>query len=100
VDTVKTVPAADIPKISLNPAQMLIRKFKQAESQENTPVVVSMSTAKQFQARPEFKTKQHFELEPGCEFVVDAERLRSLTPKEIERIATIFKNRLLKEMSN
>jgi DNA-binding transcriptional MerR regulator len=96
-DVAKTVPAANIPKVSLNSAQMLIRKFKQAESPENMPVVVPMSVAKQFQYRPEFKTKLHFELEQGCEFVVDAAHLRSLTPNEIERIAKILKSRLMKE---
>jgi hypothetical protein len=38
--------------------------------------------------------KLHVQLEPWCEVVMDAQRLKSLTPEEVERLGEALKSRL------
>jgi hypothetical protein len=42
-------------------------------------------------------SKLHIELEPGCELVIDAQRMQSLTSEEVERLAEALKSRLKDE---
>jgi len=41
----------------------------------------------------------HVQIEPGCDVVIAAERLKSLTPEEVERLGEALKSRLLDEMA-
>lgn len=94
---------------SLNPAQDLIRQFKQAEPAEDRPLPLpTMAFSSPYPmgrkfpdppspAEPPRRTRLHLELGEGCELVVDAGRIGSLTPEDIERLAEALKARLKKE---
>ncbi|MDR1921663.1 MAG: hypothetical protein LBS31_07980 [Candidatus Adiutrix sp.] len=97
--------APEAPEVPLNPAQLLIRRFQQANRPESGSVAAPAVAAPAVTAGPPregqaFSARLHFGLGPGCEFVVDAARLPSLTPEEIEAIAETLKSRLMKETAH
>ena len=91
----------------LNPAQLLIEHFKAAEqpqakssgmplfskSVRASPSAASLAT----QQAGRISSKLHVQLEPWCELVMDAQRLKSLTPEEVERLGEALKSRLRDE---
>jgi hypothetical protein len=42
-------------------------------------------------------SRLHVELEPWCEVVIDAQRVKSLTSEEVERLGDALKSRLRDE---
>jgi hypothetical protein len=98
-------PVEAIPSSPLNPAQLLIQKFKSGDGSSNEDLLLARSAV--FPAgRPvsassgttgSGRSKLHIELEPWCEVVVDAAQLPSLTPGRIERLAEALKRRLKDE---
>jgi hypothetical protein len=92
---------------SLNPAQLLIQRFKSGDGpskREQGSAAQSVSfgvAARLVQANSgttsSGRSKLHIELEPWCEVVVDLAQLQSLTPGTIERLAEALKRRLKDE---
>jgi hypothetical protein len=92
-----------------NPAQLLIERFKAAArprpSQVATPhtsrsmVAVPVAASLPAQRAGAISSKLHVQIEPGCDVVIAAERLKSLTPEEVERLGEALKSRLLDEMA-
>jgi hypothetical protein len=88
----------------LNPAQLLIEHFKAAEHPQaktlgmplfSKTVRASPSAASlAMQQASGTSSKLHVQLEPWCEVVMDAQRLKSLTPEEVERLGEALKSRL------
>jgi hypothetical protein len=88
----------------LNPAQLLIEKIKirhnlgLSESQAKYSAAafdrVAMPAAAAKRTTREPRSKLHIDLEPGCEVVIDDDRLRSLNKEQIERLAEALKRRL------
>jgi len=88
----------------LNPAQLLIEQFKATRKSPTmdaertlsnktaraTPAPASRAT----QRTGGMSSRLHVELEPWCEVVIDVQRVKSLTPKEIERLGEALKSRL------
>jgi hypothetical protein len=93
----------------LNPAQLLIQRFKAARAQKGSDSVLAnkqmapmelfslLSSNAAPQAPATVSRKVHIELEPGCEVVIDAQRMNSLTGEEIERLGQAIKSRLKDE---
>jgi hypothetical protein len=97
----------------LNPAQLLLEQFKeqfQASKQpqpklSSSPTFSGASFSMAARAAPapaspavqRAGSKLHIELEPGCELVIDAQRMQSLTSEEVERLAEALKSRLKDE---
>jgi hypothetical protein len=91
----------------LNPAQLLIERFKAGKPSRAKPSEMPMFSrtahASQAAASPvpqrsgNINRKLHFELEPWCEVVIDAQRMESLSPTEIERLGEALKSRLKDE---
>jgi hypothetical protein len=95
----------------LNPAQLLIKQFKADGKREDIQLRAGPSL-RQSRASPathaglfeiaasmrtEVRDRLHFELDRWSEFVIDAQRLRSLTVEEVERLGEALKSRLKKE---
>ena len=88
----------------LNPAQMLIERFKTKKGSHAGTVAMPLFSkslrASSGHAGPppqrvgNVNSKLHVELEPWCEVVIDAERAESLTPEEVERLGEALKSRL------
>ena len=99
----------------LNPAQLLIEQFKgqlggggkrtgTADGSPGAFARLLASPAAPAPARPPrsaagFNRKLHLELEQGCEVVMDAQRMESLTREEAERLGEALKRRLKDEMA-
>ena len=100
----------------LNPAQMLIERFKASKQPEPKPSssprfpgasfnIASLSSAARAAPavaspateRAGGSSRLHIELEPGCEVVIDAQRMQSLTSEEVERLGEALKSRLKDE---
>jgi hypothetical protein len=95
----------------LNPAQLLIEQFKASKQPEPKPSSsptfsgASFSMAARAAPAPASPATQraggssrlHIELEPGCEVVIDAQRMQSLTSEEVERLGEALKSRLKDE---
>jgi len=98
----------------LNPAQMLIERFKASKHPEpsysptfpgasfNIASLSSAARAAPAVASPATEraggsSRLHIELEPGCEVVIDAQRMQSLTSEEVERLGEALKSRLKDE---
>jgi hypothetical protein len=92
-----------------NPAQLLIEQFKATKQpQAKASVTVLFNkTAHATPAPPNLATQRtggmsrrlHVELEPWCEVVIDAQRIKSLTPEEVERLGEALKSSLHDEMA-
>jgi hypothetical protein len=85
----------------LNPAQLLIQQFKAPTGHGEPDVSLThMALSARRVASPALQTstsisrKLHVELEPWCEVVIDAQRMKSLTGEEIERLGEALKSRL------
>jgi hypothetical protein len=104
----------------LNPAQLLLEQFKEqfkaskqpqpklssspmfpgasfnianlSSAARAAPAVASPATE-----RAGGSSRLHIELEPGCEVVIDAQRMQSLTSEEVERLGEALKSRLKDE---
>jgi hypothetical protein len=90
---------------TLNPAQQLIEKFKAAKSPQFRAAEPQLRrSALMAVADPsiasETRSMLHVQLEPWCEVVSDTQRLKSLTPQEIERFGEILKRRLQNETAH
>lgn len=91
----------------LNPAQKLIERFKTTKDSQARAVAMPLFSkslrASSAHASPppqrmgNINSKLHVELEPWCEIVIDAERVESLTPEEVERLGEALKSRLKHE---
>lgn len=98
----------------LNPAQLLIERFKASKEPEPKPsssprfpgasfnIASLSSAARAAPASPATEraggsSRLHIELEPGCEVVIDAQRMQSLTSEEVERLGEALKSRLKDE---
>jgi len=100
----RPAPAEAVPSSPLNPAQLLIRKFKSGDGSNKEDLLTRGAV---FAASPPVpassgttgsgRSKLHIELEPWCEVVVDAAQLPTLTPGRIERLAEALKRRLQDE---
>lgn len=94
---------------TLNPAQLLIEKFKgpkplQSESVQPLFFAATPMACAAFpdadvmdQRTSESRTKLHFQLEPWCEVVIDAQRMPSLTSEGIEFLGEALKRLLRKK---
>ena len=101
----RPTPVEAIPSSPLNPAQLLIQRFKSGDGSNKEGPLLARSAV--FPAgRPvpassgttgSGRSKLHIELEPWCEVVVDAAQLPTLTPGRIERLAEALKRRLQDE---
>jgi hypothetical protein len=91
----------------LNPAQLLIEQFKASKPPRAKPQEMALFN-KSMNAMPSAvspasqqtggaSSKLHVELEPWCEVVIDAQRMNSLTPEEVERLGEALKSRLKNE---
>ncbi len=95
----------------LNPAQLLIERFKGGVQPKAIPssmarfnISRSMVAAPQpesplFKRMQSTSSKLHVPIDPGCDVVIDAERMKSLTPEEVERLGEALKRRLLDELA-
>ena len=99
----------------LNPAQLLLEQFKEQFKASKQPEPrpsssptfsgASFSMAARAAPAPASPATQraggssrlHIELEPGCEVVIDAQRMQSLTSEEVERLGEALKSRLKDE---
>jgi hypothetical protein len=93
----------------LNPAQLLIQKFKAAGAPKSAGPAMArrlMSAAVRSTDQVAVRTAQHsasisrkvhVELEPWCEVVIDAQRMNALTREEVDRLGEALKSRLKKE---
>lgn len=116
----KAVAAAEpVTTPELNPAQLLIKQFKEERSpaakEPHAPLFsrsaasgkppaaleqLRLRTIERLKGRQEsVKEKTHIEIEPGCEVVIDAQRMRSLTPDEVERLGEALKRHLCNKMA-
>ena len=101
------VDAESVQTPKLNPAQLLIEQFKatkqtQTKSLEmplfnKTARVTPPAANVAIRPRSGMSSKLHVELEPWCEVVIDAQRVKSLTPEEVERLGEALKSRLQNE---
>lgn len=92
---------------ALNPAQLLIEQFKTAKPYQTTqsemPLLrrtmraVPQASKMAAEQTADVSRKLHVQLEPGCEVVIDAQRMKSLTPEEVERLGEALKSRLRDE---
>jgi hypothetical protein len=95
----------------LNPAQLLIKKFK-ADGKGEDMQLRAAASLRQVRASPamhansieiaasmgtEVRDRLHFELDRWSEFVIDGQRLRSLSAEEVERLGEALKSRLKRE---
>ena len=91
----------------LNPAQLLIEQFKAARKSRSMGAEPALF-AKTARASPVparlamqqtggMSSRLHVELEPWCEVVIDAQRVKSLTSEEVERLGEALKSRLYNE---
>jgi len=104
----------------LNPAQLLLEQFKEQFKASKQPEpklssspmfpgasfnIASLSSAARAAPavaspateRAGGSSRLHIELEPGCEVVIDAKRMQSLTSEEVERLGEALKSRLKDE---
>jgi hypothetical protein len=91
----------------LNPAQLLIQQFKAGKQQHagraDMPLFRKAMPAAPLASKVaaeragEVSRKLHVQLDPGCEVVIDAQRVKSLTPEEVERLGEALKRRLRDE---
>ncbi len=89
---------------ALNSAQLLIDQFKATKQPQARPLGMPLFNkivrATPSDARPATQptggasSKLHVQLEPWCEVVIDAERAKTLTPEEVERLGEALKGRL------
>ena len=101
------LPSDSVQTPQLNPAQLLIEQFKATKKPKAkatgtvlfnrtaraTPAPVSQAT----QRTVGMSSRLHVELEPWCEVVIDAQRVKSLTSEEVERLGEALKSRLRDE---
>ena len=101
------VPSDSVQTPQLNPAQLLIEQFKATKKPQAkatgtvlfnrtaraTPVPANQAT----QRTVGMSSRLHVELEPWCEVVIDAQRVKSLTSEEVERLGEALKSRLRDE---
>jgi hypothetical protein len=101
------LPSDSVQTPQLNPAQLLIEQFKATKKPKAkatgtvlfnrtaraTPAPVSQAT----QRTVGMSSRLHVELEPWCEVVIDAQRVKSLTSEEVERLGDALKSRLRDE---
>jgi hypothetical protein len=89
----------------LNPAQLLIEQFKtrkQPPTMETSTALLRSAVARKLEPdldrmlfqRTRAEERTHIEIEPGCEVVIDAERMLALTPEEVEQLGETLKTRL------
>ena len=94
----------------LNPAQLLIEQFKaerQPAAREIPRALFNLSAATKPEPvldqmlfeRTGAKERSHIEIGPGCEVVIDAQRMLRLTPKEVEQLGEELKKRLRNEIA-
>lgn len=94
----------------LNPAQSLIEQFKARKrpaTRESTAAHFSMAAASKAEPvrdqvlfqRTRAEEKTHIEIGPGCEVVIDAQRMMILTPEEVEQLGEALKMRLRNEIA-
>jgi len=88
----------------LNPAQLLIQQFQAGTARGEAGVSLAhmaLSSRRVASPVPQTSTsisrKLHVELEPWCEVVIDAQRMKSLTREEIERLGEALKSCLKNE---
>ncbi|WP_348263250.1 hypothetical protein P8935_01530 [Telmatobacter sp. DSM 110680] len=91
----------------LNAAQLLIEQFKKPKRPQakalDMPLFSRASRAipspsgMATQRTSDISRKMHVELEPWCEVVIDAQRMKSLTREEVERLGEALKSRLRDE---
>jgi len=100
-------PSDSVQTPRLNPAQLLIEQFKATGKPQvrpsgtalfnkpahAAPVLASLAS----QRAAGMSSRLHVELEPWCEVVIDAQRVKSLTPEEVERLGEALKGRLRDE---
>lgn len=115
----ETSPAAEpVRTPGLNPAQLLIKQFKAEKPREahethmplfsrttapNKPLVelegLKASADEHVESRQEsVKEKTHIAIEPWFEVVIDAQRMQSMTPEEVERLAKALRSHLRNRM--
>jgi hypothetical protein len=102
----------------LNPAQLLIKQFKAEKPRaahethmplfsrttiRNEPLAASKnlkaSVDEHLESRQEsVKEKTHIEIEPWFEVVIDAQRMQSMTPEEVEHLAKALRSHLRNRM--
>jgi hypothetical protein len=98
------IPSAP-PVLARNPAQLLIEKFRQtsrgspAYSAALVGPPAQIASAEPLSRHPTTSrsTRVHLDLAPGCEFQIEAERLRSLTSEDIHRLSETLLRRLHEE---
>ena len=98
------VPSDSVQTPQLNPAQLLIEQFKATKKPQSkaTGTILLNRTARAAPAPASQATQRtvgmssrlHVELEPWCEVVIDAQRVKSLTSEEVERLGEALKSRL------
>ena len=98
------VPSDSVQTPQLNPAQLLIEQFKATKKPQSkaTGTILLNRTARAAPAPASQATQRtvgmssrlHVELEPWCEIVIDAQRVKSLTSEEVERLGEALKSRL------
>jgi hypothetical protein len=91
----------------LNAAQLLIEQFKspkraQAKASDmplfgKATRAIPSPSGMAIQRTSDISRKMHVELEPWCEVVIDAQRMKSLTREEVERLGEALKSRLRDE---
>jgi hypothetical protein len=91
----------------LNAAQLLIEQFKTPKQPQAKALDMPLFSKAQraipshsgmaAQRTSDISRKVHVELEPWCEVVIDAQRMKSLTREEVERLGEALKSRLRDE---
>jgi hypothetical protein len=99
--------ASRVRTLELNPAQLLIKQFRAAKQNRvehsdmplfsKAPRAMPLASMMATLRTGDVSRKLHVQLEPGCEVVIDAQRMKSLTPEEVERLGEALKSRLRDE---
>jgi hypothetical protein len=98
------LPSDSVQTPQLNPAQLLIEQFKATKKPQakatgpvlfnRTPRATPAPASQATQRTVGMSSRLHVELEPWCEIVIDAQRVKSLTSEEVERLGEALKSRL------